>query len=151
MKRHLNLTIAIMFVCGVLAISAAQASPPQTLGSQTMRARIPFAFTVGDTNLPAGVYTVRILNPTSDRKALQIRSEDGRSSAIVQTLGVIGELASDTKLVFRRYGDRYFFAEAQMAGEMTSLAAARTRAERATQRAMKRGGTNTVVAIFTQQ
>lgn len=150
MKRHLNLTIAMMFVCGVSAISAARASPPQALGSQIMRARIPFTFSVGNTDLPAGVYTVRIVNPTSDRKALLIRSEDGRSSAIIQTLGVDGSLASNTKLVFRRYGDRYFFAQAQMAGETTSLATARTRAERATRRAMKRGGDGSVVAVVAE-
>lgn len=146
MKRHLNLTIAIMIVCGFFATNA----EAQTLGSQTMRARVPFTFMVGEKSLPAGVYTVRILNPTSDRKALQIRSEDGRSSAIIQTLGVNGALAGNTKLVFRRYGDRYFFAQAQMAGETISLAATRTRSERATQRAMKHRRANSVVAVVAE-
>jgi hypothetical protein len=102
---------------------------------------------VGDKSLPAGFYTVRILNPTSDRKALQIRSDDGRTSAIIQTLGVNSALASNTKLVFRRYGDRYFFAQAQMAGETTSLATTRTRAERATRRALKHSGNGTVAIL----
>ena len=146
MKRHLNLTIAIIIVCGFFAPNG----EAQTLGSQTIRARVPFTFTVGEKSLPAGIYTVRILNPTSDRKALLIRSEDGRSSGIVQTLGVNGALAGSTKLVFRRYGDRYFFAQAQMAGETTSLAATRTRSERATQRAMKHRGASTVVAIVAE-
>ena len=64
MKRHLTLTIAIMIVVGIFAISA----QAQTSSSQTIRARIPFTFTVGDKSLPAGLYTVRILNPTSDRR-----------------------------------------------------------------------------------
>ena len=143
MKRHLTLTIAIMIVVGIFAVSA----QAQTSSSQTIRAHIPFTFTVGDKNLPAGVYTVRILNPTSDRKALQIRSENGRTSAIIQTLGVNSALASNTKLVFRRYGDRYFFAQAQMAGETSSLATTRTRAERATQRALKHSANGTVAII----
>lgn len=143
MKRHLYLTIAIMITCGVFAING----EAQTSGSPTMRAHVPFTFTVGDKSLPAGDYTVRILNPTSDRKTLQIRSEDGRVSAMVQTLGVNSALAKETKLVFRRYGEQYFFAQAQMAGDTTSLAATKTRAERATQRAMKRPDSNTVVAI----
>ena len=143
MKRRFYLTIAIMIVCGVFAING----HAQTSVSPTMRAHVPFAFTVGEKNLPAGDYTVRILNPTSDRKALQIRSENGRASAIVQTVGVHGALAENAKLVFRRYGAQYFFAKAQMAGDTTSLAATKTRAERATQRALKRNDSSTIIAI----
>jgi hypothetical protein len=147
MKRYIHLTIAIMLavniLCGVFAIDG----HAQTTASAPLRAEIPFAFTVGEKSLPAGVYTVRILNYTSDRKTLQIRSENGRVSAMVQTLGVSSALSDDAKLVFHRYGQQYFFAQAQMAGETTSLAATKTRAERATQRAMKRPDSNTVVAI----
>ena len=143
MKRHFYWFIAIMIICGFFAIDG----QAQTSSSPTMRAYVPFTFTVGDKSLPAGDYTVRILNPTSDRKTLQIRSENGRVSAIVQTVGVNGALAKNTKLVFRRYGEQYFFAQAQTAGDMTSLVATKTRAERATQRAMKRPDSGTVVAI----
>lgn len=143
MKRHVRTAIAIMFVIGVLAVGA----EAQTLGSQIMRANVPFAFTVGQKSLPAGVYTVSILNPTSDRKALQIRSADGRVNAIIQTAGVGSSLTDNAKLVFRRYGDRYFFAQAQMAGDSTSLAVAKTRAERTAQRALKRGDNMTEVAV----
>lgn len=144
MKRLLQLTLAIMTICAVFAISG----HAQSLASQTMRANIPFTFTVGDKTLPAGVYTVRIVNPNSDRKALQIRSENGRTSAIIQTVSVNDALADHAKLVFRRYGDRYFFAHAQMGGDTTSLTATRTRAERATQRALKHRGSNTEIAAF---
>jgi hypothetical protein len=143
MKRHLRLIIAIIIVCGSFAITG----NAQTSVSQTMRARIPFAFTVGDKTLPAGVYTVSILNPASDRKVLQIRSEDGHVSAIVQTVRAKDALAGHARLVFRRYGESYYFAKAQMTGEATSLAATKTRAERATQRALQHGRDGTVVAI----
>src|SRR5688572_32922342 len=132
MKRNLYLSIAIMIICGVFAING----QAQTSVSPTMRAHVPFTFTVGDKSLPAGDYTVRILNPTSDRKTLQIRSENGRVSAIVQTAGVNCAPAENAKLVFRRYGDHYFFAQAQLAGDTTRLAATKTRAERATQKAL---------------
>lgn len=145
MKRHLTLTIAIMIIGGVLATNA----KAQTAGSQTMRANVPFAFTVGDKNLPAGVYTVRVINPNSDRKALQIRSQDGRVSAITQTVSINAKLDNNARLVFRRYGDRYFFAQAQIAGDTTSLVASRTRAERATHRALKQTGDQTMITIVT--
>ncbi|HKR12510.1 MAG TPA: hypothetical protein VJT15_10660 [Pyrinomonadaceae bacterium] len=147
MKRHVRTAIAIMFICGVLAVGV----EAQTFGSQTIRANIPFAFNVGQQRLPAGVYTVSILNPTSDRTALQIRSADGKANAIVQTVGaskcLAGSNLDDAKLVFRRYGDRYFFAEAQLAGDSTSLTATRTRAERSAQEALKRRGNMTLVTV----
>ena len=139
----MKLCIAIMILCTAFVISG----NAQTSSSQTIRARIPFAFTVGEKTLPAGVYTVSVLNPSSDRKALQIRSETGRVSAIIQTVGVKGDLADEAKLVFRRYGESYFFAQAQMGGETTSLAATKTRAERATQRAMRRGDSSTIAIV----
>ena len=142
----MKLCIAVMILCAGFVVSG----NAQTSGSQTMRARIPFTFTVGEKKLPAGVYRVSILNPSSDRKVLQIRSESGRVSAIVQTVEVKGTLADNAKLVFRRYGESYFFAQAQIAGETTSLAATKTRAERATQRALRQGSNGSVVAIVAE-
>ena len=138
-----HLTIAIIIVCGFFALNAeAQTSAPQKI-----RANIPFAFNVGDKTLPAGVYTLAVVNPASDRKVLQIRSADGHASAIIQTTLIRASLADDAKLVFRRYGDHYFFAQAQMAGEPTSLAASRSRAERSTRRGLARTVDSTVVTV----
>ena len=146
MKTYLRLIIAIIVGCGAFAITG----NAQTSGAQTIRARIPFTFTVGDKTLPAGVYTVSILNPASDRNALQLRSEDGRVSAIVQTGRVKCAHAASARLLFHRYGDSYFFANAQMAGDVTSLAATKTRAERATQRALRQRGDGSTVAILAE-
>jgi len=146
MKRSLKVIIAIIVACGAFAIKGnAQTSNPQTI-----RARIPFTFTAGDKTLPAGVYTVSILNPASDRKALRLRSDDGHVSAIVQTLSVKSAVGDSARLIFRRYGDSYFFANAQMAGEATSLAATKTRAERATQRALRQRRDGSTVAIVAE-
>jgi len=140
MKR---LTIAIIVVCGFFALNAqAQTSAPQKI-----RANVPFSFNVGDKTLPAGDYTVAVVNPASDRKVLQIRSADGHASAIIQTTITRADHAVETKLVFRRYGQQYFFAQAQMAGEPTSLAASRSRAERTTRRMLARTGESTVVTV----
>ena len=145
MKRRVLLTIAIMIMSGFFV-----GAEGQTLGSQTIRAEIPFTFTVGQKTLPAGVYSVTILNPTSDRKALQIRSADGRASAIIQTTAVEGSVAETPKFVFRRYGDRHFFAHVQMAGDTTTLAASKSRVERATERSLKLNADRSVVAIVAE-
>ena len=124
MKNILNITLAIMILVGVAAVN----THAQT-GAQKVVATIPFAFSVGKVTLPAGKYTVAVLNPTSDRKILQIRSTDGRASAMVITTDITGNMSENAQLVFHRYGDRYFFAQAQMTGDSTSLAAVKSRSE----------------------
>jgi hypothetical protein len=102
----------------------------QTTSTQRVIAQIPFAFTVGKTTLPAGKYAISVLNPSSDRTALQIRSVDGPASAIVLTNSVNSSPADNAKLVFERYDDRYIFNKAQMAGESISFEALHSKAER---------------------
>jgi hypothetical protein len=124
MKTILNILIATMLLAGIVAVNThAQTGAPKVV------ATIPFEFSVGKVTLPAGKYTVAVLNPTSDRKILQIRRTDGRASAMVITTDVTGKMSENARLVFHRYGDRYFFAQAQMAGDSTHLAAVKSRSE----------------------
>ena len=133
MKRYFTLAIAMMILVAVAAtVAQAQAA------SSPMRAQIPFAFHVGSKQLPAGEYNFTVLNPSSDQKVLQIRSSDGRVSAMVRTLGANAIAAEKSKLVFHRYGDSYFFAQAQVAGELTTLAAVKSSAERSEARMVAR-------------
>ena len=48
---------------------------------------------------------------------------------LVQTRGLDGNAADNAKLVFDRYGDTYVFAQAQLAGDSTTLAALRSKSE----------------------
>ena len=144
MKRYFTITIAVMMFMAVVTITA----EAQMRGSQQIRARIPFAFHVGKTKLPAGEYTIAVLNPNSDRKVLQIRSTDGKLSALIQTSELITNAPEQTKLVFNRYGDRYFFARAQMAGESTTLAAVKSNAERTEAQAVARNGRKATIVII---
>lgn len=143
MKRHLLILVAIIVFAGAFTTS----SQAQTGSAQKVVADIPFAFNVGNTNLPAGKYTITVVNATSDRKVLQVRSTNGKSAAITQTTTVAGNASDDAKLVFHRYGNRYFFAQAQLAGETTSFAALTSSAERAEKRNSTIAGTKSVVVI----
>ena len=58
---------------------------------------------------------------------------------MIQTNSVIGNVSDDAKLVFQRYGDRYFFAQVQMAGDSTSFAAVKSSAQRAQKEAVAAG------------
>ena len=146
MKRYFGLAIAMMMFVAALATTA----QAQGVNSRTMRARIPFAFHVGSKQLPAGEYNLAVLNPSSDQKVLQIRSTDGRVSAIVRTLGVNASASEKSKLVFHRYGDSYFFAQAQVAGDLTTLAAVRSRAERTEERMIAHNKRKTDVSIVAE-
>src|SRR5215470_1388794 len=115
MKKFFNISLAIMMLVGVLVVGA----HAQTSSAQKVIASIPFTFNVGKTTLPAGKYTITVLNPTSDRKILQIRSLDGHASAMIQTMTNIVSVSEKAKLVFDRYGDRYVFSQAQLAGDST--------------------------------
>jgi hypothetical protein len=120
----------ILMMSVVLVTLCLSAAPAQTSSQQRMIATIPFAFNVGKTSLPAGKYTVSVVNPSSDRKVLQLRSVDGRASAMVLTNTLKGILTENAKLVFERYDDQYFFMQAQLAGDATSLAALHSKSER---------------------
>ena len=143
MKRHVTLIVAMMMFLAVAAVSA----EAQVSGAQRLRARIPFAFNVGNKSLPAGDYTISVLNPASDRKVLQIRSADGRSSAFVNTNAVNVRTPEQAKLVFNRYGDRYYFAKAQIAGDSVTLTAVKSKAERNTEHAIASKAKKTTVTI----
>lgn len=125
MKKLFYIALTIVILGGAFATSV----QAQSGSAQRIVANIPFTFSVGKTSLPAGKYTVTVLNPTSDRRILQIRSSKGKSSAMIVTTGVIGEVSENSKLVFEREGDRYYFAQAQMAGDSTSLAAVRAKTQ----------------------
>jgi hypothetical protein len=140
MKRYFNFPLAIILLAGVFVVSA----KAQTSGAQRLIANIPFTFTVAKTTLPAGRYTITVLNPSSDRKTLQVRSMDGHSSAIVLTTAVNGKETDNAKLVFERYGDDYYFAQAQMAGDSTTLAAVRSKREK---QAIAKANKKSVVVI----
>lgn len=130
MKKHLRIAMAVMFLFAVLGMGV----QAEGASSQGIVATIPFSFNVGNTAMPAGKYTITVINPSSDRRALQIRSVNGRSTVMIQTNSVLRKASDNAKLVFHQYGDRYFFAEAQLAGDPTTLAAIKSRAEKTQQR-----------------
>ena len=143
MKRYLNTAIATIIIACAFTVSA----HAQTTNAQRVLANIPFDFNVGTKNLPAGKYTITVLNPSSDRKVLQIRSSDGRSTAITITTAVTGTASEHAKVVFHQYGDKYFFAQAQMAGDTMGLAALKSSVERAQKQMIAKAVKKTVVIV----
>jgi hypothetical protein len=123
-KLFHTLMMIVLVTLGAVAVEAQTSSPKRVV------AQIPFAFNVGRTTLPAGKYAISVVNPSSDRTVLQIRSLDGHDNAMILTNTVNSTAADNAKLVFERYDDLYIFTTAQMAGESTSFAALRSKADR---------------------
>ena len=127
MKKQAYMIITMMVLLTVAGVSTAQA---QTSGNTEVRADIPFAFSVGNKAMPAGEYALRCTNPASDLKVLELRSRDGRASVMVRTNSVIGRTPEVAKLVFSRYGDQYFFAQAWLPADNIGMQVPQSRSEK---------------------
>jgi hypothetical protein len=98
MTRFVTSAVAAVLVCAGLSSAHAQ---------EQLTVTVPFSFVVNSRTLPAGTYMIR---PTffHQQKSLFLTSENGRASVLATTFddGIRGD-----KLVFRRYGSRYFLTD----------------------------------------
>jgi len=82
-----------------------------------VRADVPFNFAVGDKSFPAGTYDVGSIDNVNT-KILRLQARDGNSSMMVGSNAAENlKPANKTKLVFNRYGNRYFLSQIWVAGE----------------------------------
>ena len=126
MKKQI--TRALLGLAAALALTVA--SGAQVL--QTVVVKVPFDFVAGGKRMPAGRYTVRRINSDAE-SALILRSEDGRSTAVVLTNS--GEpQPRRAALVFRQLGGRYFLSEVSMPGAASVRELPKTGAERRLER-----------------
>jgi len=102
-KKILNTLAGLILLFAVAApLQAGSILNPE------MTVTVPFEFAAGDKVLPAGDYTVQV-NP--ERGSVVLRGEGHRSQILLtirkksRTVPVLG------KLVFQRYGTRFFLAE----------------------------------------
>jgi hypothetical protein len=131
MNRQIYVSIAMFVLAGAVAV-AAQAQSHRT----PLLASIPFQFNVGSRTMPAGEYLVWAVSDDSSNVALKIQSQDGKASAMLLMRTVEGKVQESAKLLFNRYGNQYFFAQAWVDGDNTGLQASKSRAERAAQRGL---------------
>ena len=128
MKKTAYTMIALAVLTGYMAV-AAQA---QTSGRAQVRVSIPFQFNVGNTTMAAGDYTIQQLDANS--AAVQISRKDGSANVIVNMIGATSATQSMIKLMFRRYGNQYYFSEVWIDGEKDGWQAPKSKAERANQK-----------------
>jgi hypothetical protein len=96
---------------------------------QQVVATIPFAFAAGAANLPAGDYNVKV---TEANGMLRLTNLDNpKISAFVPANPAVSSGIQDqSKLIFNRYGDRYFLSQVWTAGNSTGKQLLKTAREK---------------------
>ena len=122
-------------LCGLLAAFTAATAYAQMPGT-TLRARIPFDFSIRGKTLPAGDYEIRRVNDEPD--LLVISSvNNSHERAIFETEPVeVRKISGKGEVEFHRFGDSYFLSEIFAGGERTGRELRTSRQERDLRREM---------------
>jgi hypothetical protein len=108
MKKHTFVITSLLLLSLMAAAQVVKAQEPLVVN-------IPFEFVAGKATLPAGEYRVEKLEKSS--AVVLIRGARPGTSATVMTMAAqANEPQSDSKLVFNRYGNRYFLSQYWSAG-----------------------------------
>jgi hypothetical protein len=124
MKRMIRRPLLTLILLGSIV--------PVTAGVQII-SRVTFSttfpFTVGNTKLPAGSYSIRPLD--DDSNVMEISSADGKTSALFETRTTeLPNTPSKGEVVFKKYGDNYVLSEIYEPGSKTGAMTIESHAER---------------------
>ncbi len=147
MKRQILHKMMLGMFLMLLAVGMAYA---QNEG-QIFRATIPFSFSVGTHSYPAGDYTLQPMRQhASLTYTMILRNQRGEILAnfLTNSLGSGGAVGT-AKLVFNRYGGRYFLAEARQAGNNIGWQLIKSPSEIEVAKAMRPSGELVAVNLAT--
>ena len=132
------LTVALAFAAAVISANAQ--------ASTRLSAAIPFDFAVGNQTMTSGEYSVRSI--TNDASGLVIRNDDTGKSALRLSNSIEPERnKTQARLVFHRYGQRYFLAEVWPGGRSEGCELLESREERAIRHEFDRLARNTYETV----
>jgi hypothetical protein len=121
-----TMTHLSLFVMLAATSAFAQAKSP-------LQANIPFNFIVGGKTLPAGTYILERIDRQTIQETVLIRSADGRASGMVRMMpGQTKSVQAQARLIFNRYGERFFLS--QLVAPGGDLELPKSRIERALER-----------------
>jgi len=142
MKRNMFGALMAFIVACTIVVPAVHAQ-----SSIVTKADVPFAFTVGSNQMPAGAIEVRELG----YRATLIQTKD-RSAHVLGIYPYAGpNKKGDNKLVFHKVGDRYFLAEIWTTSEDAGLLVPKSAMEKemtASNYANTGGGPETVIVAM---
>ncbi len=121
-------------VLSLAVVSLVFASAVATAYAQTHRlvANVPFAFEVGGKTLPAGKYAATRINNDA---GIQLVATQGKASALRLSIPTQSRTREpQMKMVFHRYGDRYFLSQVWFGDNSNGSQLQECKAERACRR-----------------
>ncbi len=131
MKKELAKGLTMISLVIAIALATAVASA-NAQSAKKVVADIPFAFVVGDQTLSAGEYT---LKSATAPDGLLIQNGAGKSEAMRLTFTIEPKQnRRSARLVFHRYGQRYFLAEVWTGAGDVGRHLMKSRQERAIER-----------------
>jgi hypothetical protein len=139
MKRSVFVALMTLIVACSIAVPVVNAQ--QTI----MTANVPFAFSIGDKQLPAGAYAVREVG-----RATLVQSKDAVHS-VMSIYNYAGPSKADsTKMVFHKVGDHYFLAQiwTSARGEGLEVPESKREKELRASNSGPRGGFETVIVAL---
>lgn len=128
MQKQILKSVTMLLLIAAVAMMAALVSAHAQSG--IVVADVPFEFAVGSKSLGAGEYSVRGFSTSGN--AVLISNKDSNDGVIRLTHSIhAGIVPNQAKLVFHRYGQRYFLSEIWTAGEQTGRQLLKSAEERA--------------------
>jgi hypothetical protein len=135
MKR--NIAIALVGLASLLTTGGAFAQ-------NTAQGYVPFAFSVSNTTVPAGHYRIAV----NSAQSLIIRNLDEQKLAVFTPIASAAQAeAGSCKLVFHKYGDRYFLRQVLCPTNAISVDLPATRREKHAEQMEARGPVDTSVLV----
>lgn len=146
MKKQV-LKAATMFV-GIIALAFASALAASAQNPRNMVVNVPFDFNVKGKTLPAGEYIITRVSAANEN-GLVIQRRDGEANAMTLTIPVqYRENQEESRLIFNRYGERYFLSQVWTAGDNIGRKLRMTKQERSLERELaKRNAKPELVAV----
>ena len=115
----------------MIGLSAVMTTNAQIDSDVTIEANIPHSFIVRDTTLPAGKYTIRVVDDYANLNLLEMRSVDRRTAVLFETESVrLNGPARDTELLFDKIGDDYFLSRVFLSGDESGNQLLKSRMQR---------------------
>jgi hypothetical protein len=122
MKTRALVMAAVMALTAMATTRVAQAQ-------ETVVVNIPFDFAAGKSMLPAGEYSVKVSDTT--HALILISRKDSTASAFIITNAVVSaNVQTESKLVFNRYGNRYFLSQVWSEGNAQGRQLLKTASEK---------------------
>ena len=139
MKRNVIGALMTLIVAFTVAVPLVNAQ------STILTANVPFAFSIGDKQLPAGAYAVREMG-----RATLIQSKDHETSVLGVYAYVEPSKADETKLVFNKVDDHYFLAQiwTSARGEGLQIRESKLEKEMRASNSGPQGGVETVIVAL---